>query len=93
MSSDDPKGVADRPDTAPMQGMADALHRLAVGEHPAEFVRATAKAAANIMELQTDWLMDQHKLIATQHEAIVTLNGSVQELAELVRRLLPLAPK
>lgn len=88
MSEGDRKGVADRPNTAPMQAMADALRQLTVGEHPPELVRATARSAADIMELQTDWLMDQHKLIEAQSGSIEQLNGSIQELSAMVRQLL-----
>lgn len=91
--TDDRNGVAEPPDTAPMQGMADALRRLSVGEHPPELVRVTARAAADIMELQTDWLVDQHKLITSQSDAIGQLNGSVQELSAMVRQLLGKGPE
>lgn len=78
----------EQPNTEPMQHMADALRRLAVGEPSPELVRLTARAAADIMELQTDWLMDQHKVIVAQASAVEQLNGSLAELAAMVRQLL-----
>lgn len=86
--ADDPKGVADLPDTGPLVRAADALRGLLVGEHPAEYRDATIRMAADIMELQTDWLMDQHRLIRTQSETVETLQASLIELNGMIRQLL-----
>lgn len=93
MADDDPMGVAEPPDTAPMQGMTDALRGLSVGEHSPAHIAATAKAAADMMELQTDWLMDQHRLIKAQTGTIEQLNGLLTECREIIRKLLGKDPE
>lgn len=84
----DPRGVAEAPNTAPMQRAADALRGLLVGEHSPAYREATIRMAVDMMELQTDWLMDQHRLIRAQSETVETLNSSLAELNSLVRQLL-----
>lgn len=62
--ADDPKGVADRPDTATMQRAVDALRGLLVGEdQPRQLRDATVRMGADMLELAVDWLSDQHRLI------------------------------
>ena len=90
--ADDPKGVADRPNTEPMTRAADALRSLLVDDRDPEYLRATIRMAADMMELQTDWLMDQHRLIRAQSETVETLNASLVELNGMVRQLLGRKP-
>jgi hypothetical protein len=84
----DPMGVAERPDTTPMQNMTDRLRGLLVGERDPKTTTATIAAAADMMELQTDWLMDQHRLIKVQAETVTTLNRLLTEANEMVLALL-----
>lgn len=86
-------GVAEPPDTGPIQLMTDALRGLTVGEPPREHVIATARAAADMMELQTDWMMDQHRLIKEQGRLIAIQNKAVAEAQALVRSLLGRRPE
>lgn len=64
MSANDPKGVAERPDTDTMQRAVDALRGLLVGEDQPRSLRdATVRMGADMLELAVDWLSDQHRLI------------------------------
>lgn len=80
----DPSGVAEAPNTEPMQRMADALRGLTVGQPTRDYVIATARASADIMELQTDWLIDQHRLIMSQSKSIEKLGETIAELLDLL---------
>lgn len=91
--ADDPMGVAEPPDTTPMQSMADTVRGLSVGDHSPDYVARTATAAADMMELQTDWLVDQHRLIRSQHETIEELNRLCRESSDLIREMLGKPPE
>lgn len=59
----DPNGAAEEPHCGQMQAIADALRGLIPGERdPAR--RATLVAASDMMDLQIDWLLEQHRIIA-----------------------------
>lgn len=58
----DPNGAAERPECGSAQQVADDLRR-----HAATDANRTRKAAmiaaAEMLELQLDWLLDQHRII------------------------------
>lgn len=91
--TDDRNGVAEAPDTEPMQRAADALRGLLVEDKGETYREATIRMAADIMELQTDWLMDQHRLIVSQSDSLTQLNGTLTELNAMVRQLLGRNPE
>lgn len=61
----DRKGVVERPDSATMQKAVDALRGLLKGDADARTIHLTVAMAADMMELQIDWLMEQHRVIET----------------------------
>lgn len=74
-------GVAERPDTKPMQAMTDALRGLLVVLPPdMAATRATIRHSADMMELQTDWLLDQHRLIERLSTQVAEALALVEEL-------------
>lgn len=90
MSQPDPKGVADRPDTATMQRAVDALRGLLVGEdQPRPLRDATVRMGADMLELTVDWLSDQHDLIVQLQQPPPRPEGSVlaKELVAMALQL------
>lgn len=58
----DPNGAAERPECGRMQLVADDLRKLLDLETDAAR-RATIIQAADAIELQLDWLLEQHRII------------------------------
>jgi hypothetical protein len=63
MSDEDPKGVAEAPDTVPMQNMVDSMRRRATDRNNPVITNVCLSHAADMMETMIDWLADQHRLI------------------------------
>lgn len=84
---DDPDGVFEKPDTLPMTRMADHLRGLLVGEHSDQYRAATVKASADMMELQTDWLVAQHQLMEQQNGLIEQQSATITEQCRIIDEL------
>lgn len=84
---DDPNGVFEKPDTRPMTRMADHLRGLTVGDHSDDYRNATVKASADMMELQTDWLVAQHLMLENQQRLITQQSECIAEQVRMIDRL------
>lgn len=58
----DPNGAAERPECGAAQQVADDLRRLASSDTNSAR-KAAMIAAAEMLELQLDWLLEQHRII------------------------------
>lgn len=59
----DPNGAAERPECGEMQVLADKLLAMVPGETDMER-KATLIAAAEVIQVQLDWLLEQHRIIS-----------------------------
>lgn len=62
--SDDPKGLLEAPDVERMQNIADALRALLIDARTPRYHDAVIRISADLMELQIDWIKDQHRHIS-----------------------------
>ena len=86
--SDDPNGVLEKPDTAPMQAIADGLRGLMVAEGMPAVAKPTLDAGCQLLELTADWLMDQHRMLVKQTGMMDAQNAIIVEQQAMIARLM-----